>query len=96
MIYVAGKTAAIQGELESAKSRIADLTAQRDLARDEIRPFRVELEAQMARLAETERMLQQRNDELAELTALLRQTQASLESERRRSDDDRTSGRDNP
>ena len=90
------KSEAAQEELTNANARVADLTAEWDRARDEARQFRVELEAQMARLAETERMLHQRNDELAELTALLRQTQASLEHERRRSDDERKSGRDNP
>ncbi|MEE8153625.1 MAG: hypothetical protein V3T53_01550 [Phycisphaerales bacterium] len=89
------KNAAVQTEVMNARARLADLTVEWDRARDEARQFRVELEAQMARLAETERMLQQRNQELADVTALLRQTQASLERERRRSDDERKSGRDN-
>ena len=88
--------AALGGEMENAKARISELTVERDGARDESRRFRVELEAQMARLAETERMLQQRNHELADVTNLLRQTQGALESERRRSDGERKSGRDNP
>ncbi|MCH8316765.1 MAG: hypothetical protein IIA64_12410 [Planctomycetes bacterium] len=88
--------AALGGEMESAKARISELTGERDSARDEIRRFRVELEAQMARLAETERMLQQRNQELADLTSLLRKTQAELEAERRKSTVDGKSGRDNP
>ncbi len=88
--------AALQAELMNAKARIVDLTVEWDRARDEARQFRVELEVQMARLAETERMLQQRNRELADLTSLLRQTQAALERERRRSDGERESGRDNP
>ncbi len=50
----------------------------------------------MVRLAETERMLQQRNRELTELTSLLRKTQAELEAERRKSTVDGKSGRDNP
>ena len=90
------KHAALGGELESAKARIGELTSERDSARDEVRRFRVELEAQMARLAETERMLQQRNQELADLTSLLRKTQAELEAERRKSTVDGKSGRDNP
>ena len=90
------KNEAVQTELMNAKARNADLNVERDRARDEARRFRVELEAQMARLAETERMLQQRNRELAGVTNLLRQTQAALESERRRSDGERKSGRDNP
>ncbi len=89
------KNEAVQTELMNAKARNADLTVEWDRARDEARQFRVELEAQMARLAETERMLQQRNRELADVTILLRQTQAALESERRRSDGERKSG-DNP
>ena len=88
--------AALGGEMESAKARISELTGELDSARDEVRRFRVELEAQMARLAETERMLQQRNRELADVTALFRQTQSALERERRRSDGERKSGRDNP
>ncbi|MEE9129071.1 MAG: hypothetical protein V3T84_03565 [Phycisphaerales bacterium] len=86
----------LKTELANAKARNIDLTVEWDRARNEARQFRVELEAQMARLAETERMLQQRNREMADLTTLLRQTQASLERERRRSDDERKPGRDNP
>ncbi len=87
--------AAFQTELMNAKARNIDLTVEWDRARDEARQFRVELEAQMARLAETERMLQQRTQELADVTSLLRQTQAALERERRRSDGERKAGRDN-
>ena len=88
--------AALGGEMESAKARISELTGERDSARDEVRRFRVELEAQMARLAETERMLQQRNRELADVTSLLRKTQAELEAERRKTHVDGKSGRDHP
>ncbi len=84
-----------RGELMNAKARLVDLTVEWDRARDEARQFRVELEAQMVRLAETERMLQQRNQELADLTSLLRNTQAELDAERRKSTVDRKSGRDN-
>jgi len=87
---------ALKTKLANAKARNIDLTVEWDRARDEARQFTVELEVQMARLAETERMLQQRNHELAELTSLLRKTQASLEAERRKSTVDRESGRDNP
>jgi len=88
--------AALQVELTNAKARVADRTVERNTARVELRQYRVELEAQMARLAETERMLQQRNRELTELTSLLRKTQAELEAERRKSTVDGKSGRDNP
>ena len=87
---------ALKTELANAKARIADLTVEWDRVRDEARQFTVELEVEMARLAETERMLQQRNHELAELTSLLRKTQALLEAERRKSTVERKSGRDNP
>ena len=84
-----------RGELMNAKARLVDLTVEWDRARDEARQFRVELESQMVRLAETERMLQQRNQELADLTSLLRNTQAELDAERRKSTGDRKSRRDN-
>ncbi len=90
------KHTALGGEMENAKARISDLTVELDRARDEVRQFRVELEAQMARLAETERMLQQRNQQLADLTALFRQTQAALDAERRKTTIYRKPGRDNP
>ena len=85
-----------RGELMNAKARLVDLTVEWDRVRDEARQFRVELESQMVRLAETERMLQQRNQELADVTSLLRKTQAQLEAERRKSTVDGKSGRDNP
>ncbi len=85
-----------EGGLIRANTRLVNVTAELDSARDEARQVRVELEAQMARLAETERMLQQRDRQLDDVTNLLRQTQAALERERRRSDGDRESGRDNP
>ncbi len=84
-----------EGGLIRANTRLVNVTAELDSARDEARQIRVELEAQTARLAETERMLQQRDRELADVTAFLRQTQAALERERRRSDDERKSGGDN-
>ncbi len=90
------KHAALQGVLESANARIGELTSERNHVRDEARQFRVELEAQLARLSETERMLQQRNHDLTELTSLLRTTQAELDAERRKSTVDRESRRDNP
>ncbi len=90
------QNAALKTELANAEARAADLTIASDTARDELRRYRVQFETLMARLAETERMLQQRNQELADLTLLLRKTQASLEAERRKSTVDGRSGRDNP
>ena len=90
------KYTAANAELTSAMARKADLTSELDRARTEARQLRIELEAQVARLAETERMLHEKDRELADVTSLLRQTRGELERERRRSNRDRESGRDNP
>ncbi len=90
------QNAALKTELANAEARLADLTVQWDTARDELRLFRVDLEAQMARLAEMERRLRLKDEDLLDLTLLLRKTQAELDAERRKPTGDRKSRRDNP
>ena len=88
-----GQNAALKTELANAEARAADLTIASDNARGELRRYRIQFETLMARLAETERMLKDRDQQLDGVTNLLRQTQSALE--RGKSDDDRKSGRDN-
>ena len=90
------KTAARERALGEARAKVNALQLERNLGLDQVSAFRIKLEAQTARLAETERMLQQRDRELADVTSLLRKTQAELDAERRKSTVDRKPGRDNP
>ncbi len=89
------QNAALKNGLANAEARAANLTVQWDTARGELRRFRVELEAQMARLAEMERRLRMKDEDLLELTLSLRKTQAELDAERRKSTGDHKPGRDN-